>query len=137
VPPLHQLLGRLRQLPRNLGVFVAHDERRYARQASRQLLELYTLEHREHPELSGRALYTAVVARRLGPGATGPGATGAADIVRRAEESFTDWPVERELRFRHVVHYQIFDEYTRQGAARHSTRTNIGVVVARIIPEEI
>jgi hypothetical protein len=132
VPPLHQLLGRLRQLPRNLGVFIAHDERHYAKHASRELLELYWLEHREHPELAGRALYAAVVARRLGPGAT-----GAAEIVRRAEESFTDWPVERELRFRHVVHYQIFNEYTHQGAARPSTRTNIGVVVARIIPEEI
>jgi hypothetical protein len=132
VPSLHALLGGLRQLSLKFGVFVAHDERHYARQASKQLLELYWLEHREHPALTGRALYTAVVARRLGPDAT-----GAADIVRRAEESFTDWPVERELRFRHVVHYQIFYEYTRQGAARHSTRTNIGVVVARIIPEEI
>ena len=132
MPPLHQLLDRLRQLPRTLGVFVALDEKHYARQASRQLLELYLLEHREHPELSGRALYTAVVARRLGAGAA-----GAAEVVRRAEESFTDWPVERELRFRHVVHYQIFNEYTHQGAARPSTRTNIGVVVARIIPEEI
>jgi hypothetical protein len=132
VPPLHQLLGRLRQLPRTLGVFVAHDEKHYARQASRQLLELYWLEHREHPELSGRALYTAVIARRLGPAAAGAG-----EVVRRAEESFTDWPVERELQFRHVVHYQIFNEYTHQGAARPSTRTNIGVVVARIIPEEL
>src|SRR6266478_6010996 len=130
--PLHELVGRLRQLPRNLGVFIAHAERRYARQASRELLELYWREHREHPELTGRSLYVAVVARRLGPDAT-----SAADVVLRAEESFTDWPVERELRFRHVVHYQIFNEYTHQGAARPSTRTNIGVVVARIIPEEI
>ena len=132
MPPLHELLGRLRQLPRNLGVFIAHDERRYARQASRELLELYGREHREHPELTGRSLYEAVLARRLGPGTS-----NAATIVRRAEESFTDWPVERELRFRHVVHYQIFVEYTRQGPARQGTRTNIGEAVARIIPEEI
>jgi hypothetical protein len=132
MPPLRELLGRLRQLPRNLGVFVAHAERRYARKASTQLLELYWRAHREHPELTGRSLYEAVIARRLGPGAK-----GAADIVRRAEESFTDWPVERALIFRHVVHYQIFNEYTHQGAARPSTRTNIGDMVARIIPEEI
>ncbi len=132
MPPLSGLLGRLRQLPRNLGVFVEHAERHYARQASTQLLELYWREHREHPDLSGRALYQAVIARRLGPDAS-----GAADIVRRAEESFTDWPVERKLIFRHVVHYQIFDEYQRQGPARQGTRTNIGDVVARIIPEEI
>src|SRR5438552_4739812 len=130
--PLRELLGRLRQFPRNLGVSVAHDERRYARQASRELLELYQLVHREHPELSGRELYIAVVARRLGPNAS-----NAADIVLRAEESFTDWPVERELRFSHVVHYQIFDEYTRRATARQGTRTNIGVMVARIIPEEL
>src|SRR5882724_12970409 len=119
MPPLHELLGRLRQLPRNLGVFIAHAERRYARQASRELLELYGREHREHPELSGRSLYVAVVARRLGPDAT-----NAADVVLRAEESFTDWPVERELRFRHVVHYQIFVEYTRRNLDRKSTRLN-------------
>jgi hypothetical protein len=132
MPPLRELLGRLRQLPRNLGVFVAHAERRYARKASTQLLELYGRAHREHPDLTGRALYEAVIARRLGPDAT-----KAATIVRRAEESFTDWPVERELRFRHVVHYQIFDEYQRQAPTRQGTRTNMGDVVARIIPEEI
>jgi hypothetical protein len=132
MPPLHELLGRLRQFPRNLGVFIARAERRYARQASRQLLELYWREHREHPQLTGRSLYVAIVARRLGPDAS-----SAADVVLRAEESFTDWPVERELRFRHVVHYQIFDEYRRLGPARQGTRTNIGEVVVRIIPEEI
>ena len=132
MPPLPELLGRLRQLPRNLGVFVAHAERRYARKASRQLLELYWRAHREHPDLSGRALYEAVIARRLGPGAR-----VAADIVRRAEESFTDWPVERQLRVRHVGHYQIFNEYQHQAPTRQGTRTNIGDVVARIIPEEI
>ena len=59
------------------------------------------------------------------------------EIVRRAEQSFANWPVERELRFSHVVHYQIFDEYTRLGAGRPGTRTNVGAVVARIIPEDI
>jgi hypothetical protein len=57
--------------------------------------------------------------------------------MRQAEESSTDWPVERELRFRHVVHYQIFNEYIRASPARQGTQTNMGVVVARIIPEEI
>ncbi len=112
--------------------FVRLAERRYARHASRQLLDLFWLEQREHPELSGRSLYQAVVARRLGPEAA-----RAAEVIRHAEESFTDWPVERELRFRHVVHYQIFDEYTRRATARQGTRTNIGVMVARIIPEEL
>jgi hypothetical protein len=129
---LSELFGQLRRFTSNLGVFVARDERRYAKQASAQLLELYQAEHRERPQLAGRSLYEAVIARRLGPASK-----RAAEIVRRAEESFTDWPVERELRFRHVVHYQIFDEYVHLGSERPGTRTNIGVVVSQIIPEEI
>jgi hypothetical protein len=113
-------------------MFVTLAERRFARHASRELLDLFWLEQREHPELSGRSLYQAVVARRLGPEAA-----RAAQVILRAEESFTDWPVERELRFRHVVHYLIFDEFTRRSSARQGTKTNIGVVVARIIPEEL
>lgn len=113
-------------------LFAMWAERRYARQASRELLELLQLERHEHPERSGRSLYQAVVSRRLGPNAA-----RAAEVVLHAEESFIDWPVERELRFRDVVHYLIFDEYTRRSATSEATRTNIGDVVARIIPESI
>lgn len=117
----------------HLGIFVAHSERRYAREASAQLLKLFRLEQREHPDLKGRALYEAVIARRLGANPT----VKPAEIVRHAEESFADWPAEREVRFRDVVHYQIFDEYMHQGDVRIGTRTNIGAAVARIIPEEL
>lgn len=120
-------------LARKVGVLAAQSERRYARGASQELLELYRRERREHPELRGRALYEAVIARRLG---SDP-AIRAAEIVRRAEESFADWPVEREVRFRDVVHYQVFDEYMRQGEVGVGTRTNIGDAVARVIPEEL
>jgi len=118
-------------LARNLGVFVAYAERRYAKSASQQLLELFRREQREHPELKGRALYGAVIARRLGSNSI----LGAADIVRRAEESFAVWPRDRKLTFRDVVHYQIFDEYMRQSELRVGTRTDFGVAVARIIPD--
>ena len=130
--PLSALLDRLRLGIRDLGLLVARAERSYARQASAQLLELYRIERREHPELVGRLLYEAVIARRLRSGSC-----RAAEIVQHAEESFTHWPVERELRFRHVVHYQIFDEYTHLGTERPGTRTNIGVIVARIVPEQM
>ena len=123
----------MRSLARNLGVFVAYAERRYAKEASEQLLELFHSEQREHPELKGRALYEAVIARRLG--ANPP--ISAANIVRRAEESFADWPAEREVKFRDVVHYQVFDEYMRKGEVRVGARTNIGQAVARIIPAEL
>jgi hypothetical protein len=123
----------MKSLVRSLGVFVAQAERRYAKKASRQLLELFRREQREHPALKGRPLYEAVIAHRVGLNPT----LSAVQIVRRAEESFVDWPRDRELRFRDVVHYQIFDEYMRQGEVRMGTRTNIGAVVARIIPDEL
>jgi len=127
---MRSLREMLNDLSRRL--FLAHAERRYARQAATQLLELYWRQRSEHPDLKPRALYQSVVAQRLGPQAN-----RAAQIVRRAEESFTDWPVERELRFRHVVHYLIFEEYTHGGTAREGTKINMGVVVARIVPEDI
>jgi hypothetical protein len=120
-------------LASNLGVFVAHIERRYAKGASRQLLKLFRHEQREHPELKGRALYEAVIARRLGSDSS----LSAAEIVRRAQESFADWPRDRELKFRDVAHYQIFDEYMRQSEVRVGTRTDFRVAVARIIPDEL
>ena len=57
--PLPELLGRLRQFMSSLDVVVAHAERRYATQASIELLELYQSERREHPQLDGRSLYEA------------------------------------------------------------------------------
>lgn len=114
-------------------LFVKHAERRYAKGASAELLRLFRLERQEHPELKGRALYEAVIARRLGADPV----IKPAEVVKRAEESFADWPAEREVRFRDVVHYQIFDEYMRRGEVRVGTRTNIGVAVAQIIPEDL
>jgi len=81
--------------------------------------------------MSKRALYQNIVAHRLGPQAV-----RADELVRRAEESFTDWPVDRELQFRHVVHYLVFYEYTLLDSARRGTMTNMGVVVAQVIPED-
>ena len=123
----------LKSFARKLGVFVALAERRYAKRASQQLLELYRHEERERPDLKGRPLYEAIIARRLGSNPP----LSAVQIVRRAEESFVDWPSDRQLKFRDVAHYQIFDEYMRQGQVRTGTRSNIGVVVARIIPDEL
>jgi hypothetical protein len=122
----------MKGLARNLGMFAGPAERRYAKHASEQLLDLYWRERRERPDLNGRALYEAVAARRLGPNPP----ISAAEIVRRAAESFADWPAERAVRFRDVVQYLIFEEYMRAGTAREATKTNMGVVVAHVIPEE-
>ena len=117
---------------RNFGMFAGPAERHYAKAASEQMLEQYWKLRRESPDMDVRGVYESVVAERLGNERS-----RAAELVKRAEDSFTQWPVERELRFRDVVHYLIFDEYMRQGKAREGTKTNMGGVVARIIPEEL
>lgn len=126
-------MGSLRAMLKECHRFLfgARVERRYARSASAQLLELYRQQRQEHPQLSKRALYQNIVAQRLGPQAV-----RAEELVRRAEESFTDWPAERDLQFRHVVHYLIFYEYTLLDPARKSTKTNMGAAVAQVIPED-
>jgi hypothetical protein len=123
----------MKGLAHNLGLFAGSAERRYARRASEQMLDLFQRERRERPELSGWALYEAVAARRLGDKPR----ISAAEVVRRAEESFADWPAERAVRFRDVVHYLIFDEYVHTGKVREATKTNMGGVIARVIPEEL
>ena len=123
----------MKGLAHNLGLFAASAERHYARRASEQLLELFRREQREHPDLNGWALYEAVAAKRLGDRPR----MSATEVVKRAEESFADWPVSRAVRFRDVVHYMIFDEYTHAGKTREATKTNMGAVVARVIPEEL
>jgi len=112
-------------------LFAPRAERRFARQASAELLELYKQQRRQHPNMSGRALYEEIVAQRLGPQAV-----RANELVRRAEESFTDWPADRDLKFRHVVHYLVFYEYTLLDPARGGTMTNMGAVVAQVIPAD-
>src|SRR5438067_3780288 len=76
-------------------LFVAHAERKYARQASTQLLDLYWQQRGAQPDLADRVLYEGVVAQRLGPDASRAG-----EIIRRAEESFRSEEHTSELQSR-------------------------------------
>ena len=120
-------IGKWLRLP---GALLA--ERRFASQASRELLDLYTRAKLEEPQLSGRALYERVVIRR-----SGLDARGAAGVLLRAEESFCDWPSGRDLKFHDVVQYVVIDEYLRSHVGHVGTRTNMVNVVARVIPQDL
>jgi len=107
-------------------------EKRFAGRASRELLELYNRIRLEEPQLSGRALYERVVIRR-----SGLDVQAAAGVLRRAEESFCDWPSGSDLKFHDLVQYVVIDEYLRSHVATVGTRTNMVKVVARIIPHDL
>ena len=108
------------------------NERRLAGRASLELLDLFWKVQRENPGMAGRPLYERIAARRLGS-EVGVGTLA----VNRADESFAQWPRERDLIFRHVVHYLVFEECIRIFDRREGTRALIGRVVARVIPLEL
>jgi hypothetical protein len=58
-------------------------------------------------------------------------------IVRRAEQSFCQWPAARELRYRDVAVYVIVDEYLRARRLEVGTQTDMALIIARVIPEEL
>jgi len=115
-----------------LGFIADWIERRFALRASADLLDLYQKVRQASPELTGRQLYEAIAARRLGSRSS-----EAATVVRRADESFAQWPRDRDLCFRDVAHLLIFDEFTRSKGKRAETRTMIGHAVARVIPADL
>ena len=108
------------------------NERRFAARTSRELLGLFREVQCENPELTGRPLYERIAALRLGSDAS-----AGALAVTRADESFAQWPRERDVNFRDVVHYLVFEEFIRLFARRDGTRGLIGRVVARSIPQEL
>ncbi|HXA35488.1 MAG TPA: hypothetical protein VNW26_04075 [Steroidobacteraceae bacterium] len=109
----------------------AWTDERFARRESRKALDLYHCVHREQPQLEGRELYREIVKRC----ANDP-LDNARDYVRHAEESFAAWPAERDVRFRDVVSYVVFDERVLS-KKRAGTSTDIEAVVATVIPAEL
>jgi hypothetical protein len=109
-----------------------HEERRYARRASLKVLETYRQVHARRPELRGKALYGEVIVSDAAMDARTADA-----LIRHAEQSFTEWPVARDLRFQDVVHYLVYDAYMRQYRSRHWTLADIGQVVASVIPRDL
>lgn len=115
-----------------LALFDVLAEQRYAARASNALLQTHRQVRAERPDMQGCALYEAIVARH-----TGVNAASARQIVRRAEQSLADWPVERDVMFRDIVHYVTFEDYVRRRKVRSGTLSNIGKAVARAIPEDL
>jgi hypothetical protein len=107
-------------------------EKWYAWRTSREMLGWYKRVRGEEPQLAGSPLYQQVIVRR-----SGLDDEAARGVLRRAYQSFCDWPFERKLRFRDVVHYVVVDEYLRSPLANLGTHTDMGKVVARIIPHRL
>lgn len=101
----------------------------YAWYSSRRLLALFDAVRREQSGLVRRTLYEAVVIRW-----TGRDRAHERSILRRAEQSFTTWMGDRDLRFRDVVLLAIVDRYMAAHPERLGVLAHMERVVARAIP---
>jgi hypothetical protein len=115
-----------------LNYLMSWREKRFAQRASREALQLLQQMMTEKPGLKGKALYESFVVRRVGVDAA-----AAHALVRRAEDSFAAWPVDRAVNFRDVVHYIIVNEHLGEGAAPRGTRMDMGEIVASVVPAHL
>ena len=115
-----------------LSFMWAAEERRHVRRESRKVLAMYRAVRAQHPAVTGIALYEKIVAML-----TGASADAARGLVRAAEQSFCEWPSERELTFRDVVHYLCFESFSQSHDDRSWTRTLLREVVDSEIPKEL
>jgi hypothetical protein len=94
---------------RSMSWLLAWEQQRSVVRCCQEMLAMHAKVGAANPGLSGQALYRLVVGARLGL------SDRAADaVLLRAEQSYSIWPVERELRFRDVVHYLAVTEFTTE-----------------------
>jgi hypothetical protein len=96
------------------------------------MLRWYKRVRREEPQLTGRSLYQQVIVRR-----SGLDHEAARRVLLLACQRFCEWPCERTLRFRDVVQYVAIDEYLRSRLTKLGTHTDMGRVVAQLIPPNL
>ena len=114
------------------GLLARWSERRFAAACSRELLELYRAEAKLHPLLTEANLYRPVVESRGGVGAQHVEA-----ILECAQQSFADWPVNRKLKFRDVVHCLIVTEYFETHPNASCIHADLRRVISKTIPREL
>jgi hypothetical protein len=120
---------KMSSLPTAFAPFLAWRERNFAAARSREMLALYWTVASRHPDLTGLHLYRKIVAARSCGTAVNENA-----VLDCAEQSFTDWPVSRELKFRDVVHCIAVLEFLETHKDAHGIQANLRPVVNAIIP---
>jgi len=107
-------------------------ERRYVAQASKQMLFLYRTIADLHPAWTPRQHYQLLVLRR-----TGCDPTTANQILDAAQESFAQWPSNRELTLCDVVHYLAVTEFLATHPTDRGMHSSLSLVVASRVPAEL
>jgi hypothetical protein len=107
-------------------------ERGEVQRVCRELLALHAEVAREHPELAGEPLYERIIARF-----TNSDPQQAKTVLNRAEESFAQWPVVRDVIFRDVVLYFVVSRSLDSSSQAAESRVDLTNVVHAIVPAEL
>jgi hypothetical protein len=119
-------------IPNLWHMLVGWRERRFVRACCVELLGLYQRAERLHPGLSAEALYRQVVAAKLSREGR-----EVDDVIQGARVSYANWPVERDLCFRDVVHYLAVSGYCEARGRKPWLRSHVVDVIDAEIPAEL
>lgn len=111
-------------------------ERHQIRRICSESLKLYRRVEREMPGASNLERYARVIEER-----SGADPETVQTIMRRTEESFATWPVERPLHFRDVVQYMAVTGGLKADIAVTGVRSRfvdlVFAIVADVIPANL
>ena len=121
---------------RPLNFVATMRERRQIRRFCEESLKLYRQVEAEVPAASQTDRYARFIELR-----SGAAPVTVRSVMRRAEESFADWPNERPLNFRDVVQYLAVTDCLKIDIAVTGVRSRIVDfvidIVADVIPREL
>ena len=126
----------LEETLRPLNFIATMRERRQIRRFCDESLKLYRQVEAQMPEASQTERYARFIELRSG-------ATPATvlTVMRRAEESFADWPTERPLNFQDVVQYLAVTDCLKIDIAVAGVRSRIVDfvidIVGHVIPRDL
>ena len=114
------------------GLLTMLRERHQVRRTCIETLRLYREAEAALPAATHRERYEWVVARR-----TGSNPAGVRAVLKHAEDSFANWPIERPLNFRDVVQYLAITECMSANPSVGGVRARVEDKVAGLIPADL
>lgn len=115
-----------------LNQMVAKREQTLARTCCEQMLDILKSIKTSEPGLHSEALYARAVSQRLACDLA-----RAREVVRMADQSFAQWPEERDVRFRDVVNYLIVHEIMGKDPKTMGAQSDIDRIIRDTIPKEL
>ncbi|MGH7741126.1 MAG: hypothetical protein ACRENS_03805 [Candidatus Eiseniibacteriota bacterium] len=118
-----------RHLPFLNGV-VAKRERSLARAQCAEMLDICGTLKAGNADLEGEALYVRAISKLLSCDAP-----KAREIVRLADQSFAQWPEERDVNLRDIMNYLIVNQILVAHTKALGTQSDVEQIVRASIPE--